>query len=53
MTLPDSDNLANAQLHVVHLGDKDGRHCNKKSCAVHIDSAANRKNESWDSGVHS
>ena len=48
----DGEELPDAGVHVVHLGDEDGGDGLVQRCAVHVDGGADGEDEPGDPGVH-
>lgn len=52
MRLPDCENLAKVQIHVIDLSNKDGRYSLVEGSAVHVDGSAHREDETCHSFIH-
>jgi len=51
--LPDGEDLSEVEVHVVDLGDEDGRHRLVERRAVHVDGGAHGQHEARHPLVHS
>lgn len=50
--LPDCENLAKVQIHVIDLSNKDGCHGLVEGSAVHVDGSAHREDETCHPFIH-